>query len=63
MAVAMQTETLTGPGFLEKAYGTQLFGMLEFSVALGKKPEFGASWLLYMSNMNYVKLQVCARIN
>lgn len=33
--------------------------MLEFSVALGKNPKFLASWLLFMSDMNYVKLQVC----
>lgn len=34
--------------------------MPEFSVALGKKKtKFLASWLLRLSNMNYVKLQVC----
>lgn len=57
VAVTMETNKLTGSDFLQKAYCTQLFWMPEFSVALGKKPKFLASWLLHMSNMSYLKLQ------
>lgn len=58
---ARRISKLTGPDFLQKAYCTQLFWMAELSVALGKKPKFLASWLLLMSNMTYVKLQVCCK--
>lgn len=37
VTVAMETNTFPGPDFLQKVNCTQLFGMPEFSVALGKK--------------------------
>ena len=51
-----------GPDFLERASYTLRFWMPEFSAALGKKEKktkILASWLLHLSNMNSVKLQVC----
>ena len=51
-----------GPDFLERASYTLPFWMPEFSAALGKKEKktkILVSWLLHLSNMNYVKLQVC----